>query len=137
MKRALLAMSLLCLAMLASPARTPAQTQMVPFKLFITELWQLDVDQDIGLGVIGDFYAKVTINGTEHQNKFLFRGLRRRISSTGLVVPLQLFKNFKKIPQCSQVGRPGTFRSQVPAGEPDMWASRSSTPTRRLTTKPI
>ena len=90
---------------------------MVPFKLFITELWQLDVDQDIGIGVIGDFYAKVTINGTEQQNKFLFLGACDDISSTGLVVPLQLFKNFKKIPQCNQ-RTPWDFSQLVPAGEP-------------------
>jgi hypothetical protein len=106
---------LLCLAALAWSS--PAFAQTVPFKLYITELWQLDVDQDIGIGVIGDFYAKVTINGVEHDNKQGGDGACNDESSTGLIVPLQLFKNFKKIPEC-QVSTPWVFSQQVPAGQP-------------------
>ncbi|HEX2455273.1 MAG TPA: hypothetical protein VHI99_16360 [Vicinamibacterales bacterium] len=108
---------LLCLATLAWSSPAFAQNQTVPFKLYITELWQLDVDQDIGIGVIGDFYAKVTINGVEHDNKQGGDGACNDESSTGLIVPLQLFKNFKKIPEC-QVSTPWVFSQQVPAGQP-------------------
>ena len=90
---------------------------MVPFKLYISELWQLDINQDIALGVIGDFYAKVTINGVEHRNDSSGDGACDDETSTGLIVPLQLFKNFKKIPQCSK-RTPWDFTQLVPAGQP-------------------
>ena len=108
---------LLCLAATAwsSPAR--AQSQMIPFKVYITELWQLDINQDIGLGVIGDFYAKVTINGVEHDNKQGGDGACDDETSTGLIVPLRLFKYSDKIPDC-HVRTPWVFSQQVPAGQP-------------------
>jgi len=85
--------------------------------VYITELWQLDINQDIGLGVIGDFYARVTINGVEQDNKQGGDGACNDETSTGLIVPMQLFKNFKKIPEC-QVRTPWTFSRSVPAGQP-------------------
>ena len=105
------------MAILTSPSRTLAQPQMVPFKLFITELWQLDDDQDPLVGLIGDFYARVTINGVEHRNDDSGDGACDDESSLGIVVPLQLFKNFTKIPQCSK-RTPWDFSQLVPAGEP-------------------
>jgi hypothetical protein len=105
------------MAILTSPSRTLAQPQMVPFKLFITELWQLDDDQDPIVGLIGDFYARVTINGVEHRNDDSGDGACDDESSLGIVVPLQLFKNFRKIPQCSK-RTPWDFSQLVPAGEP-------------------
>ena len=97
------------------PARAQAQT--VPFKLYITELWQLDVNQDIGIGVIGDFYANVTINGVQQTNKQGGDGACDDETSTGLVVPLRLFRNFDRIPDC-HVKTPWAFTQQVPAGQP-------------------
>ena len=47
---------------------SPAAAQDVPFKVYITELWQLDAGVDPGLGFMGDYYAKVTINGVEQNN---------------------------------------------------------------------
>src|SRR5262245_57908257 len=45
---------------------------MIPVTVRITELWQLDHDQDPGVFGIGqsvaDFYAEVTINGTKLDN---------------------------------------------------------------------
>ena len=40
----------------SSPAS--AQNQTVPFKVYITELWQLDDNMDPLIGAIADFYAK-------------------------------------------------------------------------------
>ena len=59
------------LACLLLPAVAAAQT-MVPVTVRITELVQLDHDQDPGVGGIGqslgDFYAEVSINGTKLSN---------------------------------------------------------------------
>ena len=117
LRPASIAISLLTLAaaMWASPAR--AQPPMVPFKLYITELWQLDDIQDIGLGVIGDFYANVTINGVGQSNKQGGDGACDDTTSTGLIVPLRLFRNFDRIPDC-HVKTPWAFSQQVPAGQP-------------------
>jgi len=107
----------LCLVALMSASPALAQNQTVPFKVYITELWQLDINQDIGIGVIGDWYARVTINGVEQDNKQGGDGACDDTTSTGLIVPLQLFKNFKRIPEC-QVRTPWVFSQQVPAGQP-------------------
>lgn len=117
LRPASIAISLLTLAaaMWASPAR--AQPPMVPFKLYITELWQLDDIQDIGIGVIGDFYANVTINGVGQSNKQGGDGACDDTTSTGLIVPLRLFRNFDRIPDC-HVKTPWAFSQQVPAGQP-------------------
>jgi hypothetical protein len=59
------------LACLLLPAAATAE-MMIPVTVRITELWQLDHDQDPGLFGIGqsvaDFYAEVTINGTTLNN---------------------------------------------------------------------
>jgi hypothetical protein len=109
----------ICLVILSAVSWSPpvrAQAQMVPFKLYLTELWQLDDIQDIGIGVIGDFYANVTINGVEQSNKQGGDGACDDETSTGLVVPLRLFRNFDRIPDC-HVKTPWAFTQQVPAGE--------------------
>jgi hypothetical protein len=106
----------LVLAMCAWPTNGRAQANMVPFKLYITELWQLDDIQDIGLGVIGDFYANVTIDGVEQSNKQGGDGACDDETSTGLIVPLRLFRNFDRIPDC-HVQTPWAFTQQVPAGQ--------------------
>ena len=117
LKPASIAISLLTLAvaMRASPAR--AQPPTVPFKLYLTELWQLDINQDIGIGVIGDFYANVTINGVGQSNKQGGDGACDDTTSTGLIVPLMLFRNFDRITDC-HVKTPWAFSQQVPAGQP-------------------
>jgi len=50
------AIVLLFLAVLAWSS--PAGAQTVPFKVYITELWQLDTNVDPVIGVIGDYYAQ-------------------------------------------------------------------------------
>jgi hypothetical protein len=110
------AIFLLCLILPWSSSPL-AQPQTVPFKLYITELWQLDVNQDIGIGVIADFYAKVTINGAELDNKQGGDGACDDETSTGLVVPLRLFRNFDAISDC-HVKTPWAFSRQVPVGQP-------------------
>lgn len=82
------------LATVAWPASAAAQT--VPFKVFITELWQLDDGVDPGLGFMGDYYAKVTINGVAQEND----GACDDPSSGGIIVPYQVFKNFKADSDC-------------------------------------
>ena len=90
---------------------SPAEAQTVPFKVFITELWQLD-QVDGPLGFIGDYFAKVTINGVEQSNK----GACSDTLSTGLVTPFRLFQNFRAIDECGRT--PWVFTAQVPAGQP-------------------
>ena len=106
------AIPLLCLWALAWSS--PAQAQTVPFKVFITELWQLDVGVDPGIGLIGDYYAKVTINGVEQNNS---GACDDGLSPAGIIVPLQLFKNFTKISEC-KAKTPWVFSQQVPVGQP-------------------
>ncbi len=93
-----------------SPA---AAAENVPFKVYITELWQLDATVDPGAGLIADYYAKVTINGLTQDNN----GACNDESLTGISVPLQMFKNFNRIPQC-KAPTPWVFSQQVPAGQP-------------------
>src|SRR5262245_64514001 len=111
-KRAWIAVPLVCLAILLSPSHPAAQPQMVPFKVFITELWQLDILQDVVLGGIGDFYAKITINGVEHSNK----GACRDDLLDNSVIPMLIFKNFGAIDAC-KAKTPWAFTQHVPAGQ--------------------
>jgi hypothetical protein len=106
------AIVLLFLAVLAWSS--PAGAQTVPFKVYITELWQLDTNVDPVIGVIGDYYAKVTINGVEQDNKSACSDE----TSTGLIVPLLLFKNFNAIPECSGKKTPWAFTQQVNPDQP-------------------
>ena len=106
------AIPLLCLAALSWSS--PASAQNVPFKVYITELWQLDESVDPGIGLIGDYYAKVTINGVEINN----RGACDDTTTTGILVPLQLFKNFSAISQCNGFQTPWVFKMNVPANQP-------------------
>lgn len=92
---------------------SPAIAQDVSCKVLITELWQLDSGVDPGLGYIGDYYAKVWINGVEQNNN----GACNDETSTGILVPFQLFKNFSRISECS-AKTPWVFSRQVPAGQP-------------------
>ena len=101
----------LCLAALAWPSGAAAQT--APFKVHITELTQLD-NIDPGLGYIGDFYAKVTINGVEQSNK----GACDDTTSTGIVTPFNLFKNFQAINECRHAKTPWVFTLEVPTNQP-------------------
>ena len=110
LKSTVLAIPVLCLAALVWSS--PADAQTVPFKVFITELWQLDTNVDPGIGAIGDYYAKVTINGVEQDNK----GACSDETSTGILVPFRLFKNFDKIPECG-AKTPWVFSQQVPVGQ--------------------
>jgi len=112
LKPALLAIPLVCLTALTSAS--PANAQTVPFKVFITELWQLDTGVDLGIGLIGDYYAKVTINGVEQSNQ---GACDDGLSPNGIIVPLQLFKNFTKISECS-AKTPWVFSQQVTVGQP-------------------
>jgi len=95
----------------------PADAQMVPFKIYITSLWQLDTGVDPGVGVIGDYYAVVTVNGVQMSNKQGSDGACNDESSTGILVPFPLFNYFDKISQCG-VKTPWVFTTQVPAGQP-------------------
>ena len=72
--------------------------------------WIPGVDQ--GLGYMGDYYARVTIIGVEHSNG----GACDDSTSTGILVPFQLFKNFSKTSDCS-ARTPWVFTQQVPAGQ--------------------
>jgi uncharacterized repeat protein (TIGR01451 family) len=110
-KPASVGMVLLCLLSLSWPS--PADAQTVPFKVFITEVWQLDADVDPIVGLIGDYYAKVTINGVEQDNN----GACDDTSLTGIIVPLRLFKNFARDSACS-AKTPWVFTAQVPPGQP-------------------
>src|SRR5262245_6753600 len=94
---------LVCVLFLAALSwATPAAAGDVPFKVYITELWQLDAGVDPGLGFIGDYYAKITVNGVDINN----RGACSDETSTGIIVPLQLFKNFSAIPECNGFATP-------------------------------
>lgn len=93
-------------------ATTQAQTKMVPFKVYVTELWQLDSIDPV-VGFIGDYYARVTINGVSHDNK----GACRDGLVTGIVLPFRLFSYFTSIPQCT-ARTPWLFTQLVPADEP-------------------
>jgi hypothetical protein len=97
---------------LAWTTSAQAQTQTVPFKVYITELWQLDTNVDPVVGVIGDYYARVTINGVSHDNK----GACRDGLTSGLVVPFRLFSYFDRIAECS-ARTPWLFTQDVPAGQ--------------------
>ena len=104
------AIPLLCLAVLSLAA--PAAAQTVPFKVYITELWQLDT-VDTGLGYMGDYYASVTINGASQSNN----GACDDPTSGGIIVPFQLFKNFSKVSDCSH-RTPWAFTRQLTPGGP-------------------
>jgi uncharacterized repeat protein (TIGR01451 family) len=93
-------------------APSAAVAQNVPFKVYITELWQLDDGVDPFLGYMGDYYAKVTINGATHSNN----GACDDETSTGILVPFQLFKNFSRVSDCGSK-TPWIFTEQVPAGQ--------------------
>jgi uncharacterized repeat protein (TIGR01451 family) len=101
---------LLFLLAFAPPA---AVAQDVPFKVYITELWQLDAGVDPVIGFMGDYYAKVTINGVTQSNN----GACDDETSSGIVVPFRLFKNFDRVSDCS-TKTPWIFSQQVPAGQP-------------------
>jgi hypothetical protein len=86
----------LCLAAMSMSSSAGAQT--VPFKVYITALWQLDTNVDPVIGVIGDYYAIVTINGVQMSNKQGSDGACNDETSTGILVPFQLFNYFNAIP---------------------------------------
>lgn len=109
--RAAVAALVLGLAALAWPSAAAAQT--APFKVHITELTQQGII-DTGLGYIGDFYARVTINGVEQNNK----GACDDTTSTGIVTPFNLFKNFKAIDECRHARTPWVFTLDVPTNQP-------------------
>ena len=102
--------AMLCLTALSWSS--PADAQTVPFKVYITELWQLDANVDPGLGYIGDYFAKVTINGVAQDNE----GACDDTTSGGIITPFQLFKNFNAISECGK-RTPWVFTQQVPAGQ--------------------
>jgi len=62
---------------------------------------------------MGDYYAKVTINGVTQDNN----GACSEGSSSGIYVPFQLFKNFDRVDACKTT-TPWVFSQQVPAGQP-------------------
>jgi uncharacterized repeat protein (TIGR01451 family) len=105
------AAAIVCAAVLASasPARAAGT---VPFKVYVTELWQLDDGIDPGLGRIGDFYARVTINNQTQENK----GACDDETSAGILVPLQIFKNFGHISDCKRT--PWVFTQNVDPSQP-------------------
>jgi hypothetical protein len=100
-----------CLAMVS--LAPPAAAQNVPFKVYVTELWQLDSGVDPGIGLIADYYARVTINGVELDND----GACDDGSLTGILVPYQLFRNFDKASECG-ARTPWVFSRDVPANQP-------------------
>ena len=102
------------LTMAALSWAAPASAADVPFKVYITELWQLDDNMDPGVGVIADFFAKVFVNGTEINNF----GACDDSTSTGILVPFRMFKYFDAISQCSAFRTPWVFTYTVPAGQP-------------------
>lgn len=85
---------LLVFAALCWPARAGAQT--VPFKVYLTKLVQLDAGVDPVLGLLGDYYAKVTIDGMEQDN----RGACDGPDVNGLIVPFELFEYFGAESHC-------------------------------------
>ena len=108
----------LLLACAASVTWSPAvAAQNVPFKVYITGLTQLDAEVDPVDGPIGDYYAKVTINGVEQSNKGDSGACNDGNGIGGILVPYQLFDWFRKDPVCS-VPTPWVFTQQVPAGQP-------------------
>ena len=92
MRRSVVTM-MLCLAIGAWAA--PAAAQTAPFKVYITELWQLDDGVDPGIGMGADYFATVTINGVSQD-----AGDCDDEGSTGILVPHQLFKNFARDSSC-------------------------------------
>ncbi len=112
----LLAVLLACVAPLAWSS--PLAAQNVPFKVYITGLTQLDTDFDPVDGPIADFYAKVTINGVQQDNKNGSGACNDGDTIfTGILVPFPLFSWFSKIPECT-VSTPWVFTQMVPAGQP-------------------
>jgi uncharacterized repeat protein (TIGR01451 family) len=93
-------------------AAPPALAQNVPFKVYITKLVQLDSGVDPGLGYLGDYYAKVTINGVEQSNP----GACNEETSSGIIVPYELFDNFSADGNCS-ARTPWAFSRLVPPGQ--------------------
>ena len=59
----------------------------------------------------------MTINGVGQSSKQGGDGACDDTTSTGLIVPLRLFRNFDRIPDC-HVKTPWAFSQQVPAGQP-------------------
>ncbi len=95
-----------------------AAAQNVPFKVYITGLTQLDGDVDPIDGIIADYYAKVTINGVQQDNKNGSGACNDGDDfSTGILIPFQLFNWFSKIPECS-APTPWVFTQMVAAGQP-------------------
>jgi len=94
-----------------------AAAQNVPFKVYITGLTQLDTGFDPIDGPIADFYAKVTINGVQQDNKNGSGACNDGNGLGGIIVPFPLFNWFDKISECS-VSTPWVFTQMVPAGQP-------------------
>ena len=106
---------LACAAALAGPSTLAAQN--VPFKVYITGLTQLDAGFDPVDGPIADFYAKVTINGVQQDNKNGSGACNDGDTLfSGILVPYQLFNWFDKDPVCS-LPTPWVFTQMVPAGQ--------------------
>ena len=112
LKSTVLAIPLLCLSALAWSS--PADAQTVPFKVFITELWQLDDERRSG----DRRHRRLLRQGDDQRRRTGQQGgLQRWDVTTGIIVPFQLFKNFNKIPECS-AKTPWVFSQQVPVGQP-------------------
>ena len=108
------AVLLACAASLAWSSTLAAQN--VPFKVYITGLTQLDAGFDPVDGPIADFYAKVTINGVQQDNKNGSGACNDGNGLGGILVPYQLFSWFTKDPVCS-LPTPWVFTQMVPAGQ--------------------
>jgi hypothetical protein len=77
-------------------------------------LWQLDAGVDPVAGYMADYYAKITVNGIDINNS----GACDEETSSGIIVPFQLFKNFDAVSECSGFKTPWVFTFKVPANQP-------------------
>ncbi|HXZ80247.1 MAG TPA: hypothetical protein VEG30_09980 [Terriglobales bacterium] len=104
-----------CAALMTLSSKASAQN--VPFKVYITGLTQLDTGFDPIDGPIADFYAKVTINGVQQDNKNGSGACNDGNGLGGIIVPFPLFNWFQKISECN-LPTPWVFTQMVPAGQP-------------------
>ena len=98
---------LIAAAALLAPAG--AQAQPAPFKVLITELYQLGPSFDL-TGAVGDFYARVSIDGVVFDSDPSCSN-----SFSGALVPLLMFRNFSRGPDCFRV-TPWMFTRELTPG---------------------
>jgi hypothetical protein len=98
------------LACLLAPSIAAAQAT-VPVVVRVTELVQLNTNQDPVLGLLGDFYAEVTINGHSFSN---FDDRCDNPGGGGFLFPYAFFTEDGTVVDPSCHGVPWTFTVDVP-----------------------